>query len=174
MATPGRTPAIGESRWRIDPERSHIEFDAKTFWGMMTVTGRFDRYDATMDLASEPAISMTIEADSLDTGNSMRDKHLRSADFFDVENNPQVRFISDQVTLNGERLTVRGLLHAAGRSVPLSIEGKVVQGTETLAVEATAEVDHTQLGMSRGVLGMVRPRNKLRIRAHAVRDGLPA
>jgi polyisoprenoid-binding protein YceI len=140
---------------------------------MMTVTGRFDRFDATMDLEAEPAISMTVEADSLDTGNSMRDKHLRSGDFFDVENNPQVRFISDEVTLDGERLRARGRLHAAGRSAELAIEGRVLQEAETLSVEASAEVDHRELGMSHGLLAMVRPPSRLSIHAQAVRDGLP-
>lgn len=172
MTTHKPAPAITEGRWRIDPERSRVEFRSKTFWGMMTVVGRFDRYDATMELAAEPAISMVVEADSLSTGNAMRDKHLRSGDFFDVENNPQVRFISDSVTLDGEHLKAHGVLHAAGKSVTLSIEGDVVQEGDELSVEAVAEVDHLELGMSRGVLGMVRPPSKLRIRAQAVRDGL--
>src|SRR5690242_5166128 len=94
MSTSRAAPAITDGRWRIDPKRSRVEFQSKTFWGMMTVTGTFERFDATMELAAEPAISMIVEADSLDTGNSMRDKHLRSGDFFDVENNPQVHFIS--------------------------------------------------------------------------------
>jgi polyisoprenoid-binding protein YceI len=174
MTTRGATPAISDRRWRIDPKRSRVEFQSKTFWGMMTVTGTFDRYDATMELAAEPAISMIVEADSLDTGNSMRDKHLRSGDFFDVENSPNVRFISDEVALDGEQLTAHGVLHAAGCSVALSIEGTVVLEGETLSVEASAEVDHRQLGMSRGLLAMVRPPSRLRIRAQAGRDGLPS
>ena len=169
MTTGRAAPAISDGRWRIDPKRSRVEFQSKTFWGMMTVTGTFDRYDATMELAAEPAISMIVEADSLDTGNSMRDKHLRSGDFFDVENNPHVRFISDEVALDGEQLTAHGVLHAAGRSVALSIKGTVVLEGETLSVEASAEVDHRQLGMSRGLLAMVRPPSRLRIRAQAGR-----
>ena len=168
MATDDSAPPITQARWRIDPKRSRFEFHSKTFWGMMTVTGRFDRYEATLDLSADPAIEVTIEADSLDTGNSVRDKHLRSVDFFDVENHPQIRFISDEVTLDGERLSVRGRLHAAGRSVPLLIEGKVAQAAAALSVEAFAEVDHRQLGMSRGPLAMVRPPTRLTIRARAV------
>ena len=173
MSTGRAAPAITYGRWRIDPTRSRVEFQSKTFWGMMTVTGTFDRYDATMELAAEPAISMIVEADSLDTGNSMRDKHLRSADFFDVENNPHVRFISDEVALDGNQLTLDGVLHAAGSSVALSIQGTVVLDGDTLFVEASAEVDHRQLGMSRGLLAMVRPPSRLTIRAEAARDGMP-
>ena len=66
-------------------------------------------------MRSEPAVELTIEADSLDTKQRRRDKHLRSADFFDVEHHPEVRFVSDSAALDGERLKVHGQLHAAGK-----------------------------------------------------------
>ena len=112
--------SIENTRWRIDPTRSRIEFRTPTFWGLITVKGRFERYDGTLDLRHEPAVELTIDASSLDTNNHKRDKHLRSADFFDVDNHPQVRFVSDSATLDGERLTVSGRLYAAGTSTPLT------------------------------------------------------
>src|SRR4051794_9034330 len=111
------TPTIGTTRWRIDPARSSVEFHVKGFWGMATIKGRFSRYHGTLDLAAEPAIELTIEADSLDTANAKRDMHLRSPDFFDAEKHPYLRFVSDSATLDGERLHVRGRLHARGRSI---------------------------------------------------------
>lgn len=59
----------------------------------------------------------SIDADSVNTNNARRDKHLRSADFFDTANHPQVRFVSQLATLDGGRLKVRGELHAAGNSI---------------------------------------------------------
>src|SRR6185312_8034794 len=67
--------------WRLDPERSSVEFEVP---GLSTVRGRFHRYQGTLDLRREPAIELTIEAASVDTGNRRRDKHLRSKTFFDV------------------------------------------------------------------------------------------
>ena len=130
--TPQPTDAhsIENTRWRIDPTRSRIEFRTPTFWGLITVNGRFEHYDGTLDLRHEPAVELTIDASSLDTNNTKRDKHLRSADFFDVENHPQVRFVSDSATLDGERLTVSGRLYAAGRvSRSTSTPGCGVPGT---------------------------------------------
>jgi polyisoprenoid-binding protein YceI len=79
----------------------------------MTVKGRFDRYDGTLQLNGRPAVALAIDADSLDTKHGKRDKHLRSADFFDVAHQPQVRFESDDAALAGDTLKVRGELHAA-------------------------------------------------------------
>lgn len=92
-------------RWRLDPTRSRVEFHVRHFYGLMTVKGRFDRFEGTLDLDAAPTIELTIDADSLDTKNRQRDKHLRSADFFDVTNHPQVRFASDSATLDGDTFT---------------------------------------------------------------------
>ena len=88
------SPDIQNTRWRIDPQRSSIEFHVRHLWGLQTVKGRFERYDGTLDLAADPAIELAIDADSLNTNQTRRDEHLRSAAFFDTPNNPQVRFVS--------------------------------------------------------------------------------
>jgi len=93
--------ALGTGDWRLDPARSSVEFHVRHFYSLMTVKGHFDRYQGTLDLGSEPAEQLSIDASSLDTKNAKRDEHLRSADFFDVEHHPQVRFISDSAALAG-------------------------------------------------------------------------
>jgi polyisoprenoid-binding protein YceI len=154
-------PDVEQTRWRIDPDRSDVEFHSRKVWGLVTVKGRFARYEGTMDLSAQPAIEMTIDADSLDTKNPIRDKHLRSGDYFDVEHHPQVRFVSDSVTLDGERLKVHGRLSAAGHSIPLDAEGTLRFTEGAAEVEVTALADHTQLGMTFSGLGMLRPTSKL-------------
>src|ERR1700676_4739813 len=106
---------IRQTRWRIDPQRSSMEFHVRHLWGLQTVKGRFERYAGSLDFDAHPAIKLTIEADSLTTGNARRDEHLRSGDFFHTSNHPEVRFESRAVDLNGDRLDVVGELHAAGR-----------------------------------------------------------
>src|SRR4051812_22943781 len=113
--------------WRLDPANSSVEFHVRHFYGLMTVKGQFDRYEGTIDLKSRPAVALTIEADSLDTKHGKRDKHLRSADFFDVEHHPHVRFVSQTATVDGDRLRVSGQLHAAGKAVPLQLEGHLTE-----------------------------------------------
>ena len=162
--------ALESTRWRIDPARSSVEFRTPTFWGLVTVKGRFGRYDGTLDLRQQPAIDLTIEAASLDTKNKMRDKHLRSADFFDVANHPQVRFVSDSAKLEGERLTVSGRLDAAGKSMPLNIDATLRRVDGELEVDATVHADQFELGMSHGMLGMIRTPSELIVRGRLYAD----
>src|SRR3954462_553783 len=88
--------------WRLDPTRSSVEFHVRHFYGLMTVKGEFADYDGTLNLGATPAVELTLQAASLDTKQAKRDEHLRSKDFFAVENNPQVRFISDSAELDGD------------------------------------------------------------------------
>lgn len=166
---PTAARSIEKGRWRIDPARSQVEFRTPTFWGLMTVNGRFERYDGTLDLRRDTAIELTIEAASLNTGNKLRDKHLRSSDFFDVTSHPQVRFVSDSVRLDGERLTVSGHLHAAGKSLPVDVDATLRRVDGELEVHATASADQFELGMSHGALGMIRTPSELIVHGRVVR-----
>jgi polyisoprenoid-binding protein YceI len=161
---------IDTARWRIDPTRSSVEFQAPGFWGLVTVKGRFERYDGTLDLRCEPAIEMTIEAASLDTKNKMRDKHLRGEEFFDAENHPEIRFVSDSASLNGERLKVHGRLYAAGKSMPLDLNANLRRVGDELEVEARTRADHRELGMTHSPLGMVRTPTELIVHGRLVRE----
>jgi polyisoprenoid-binding protein YceI len=167
---PVGTPAHETTRWRIDPVRSRVEFRVKNLWGMATVKGRFSRYHGTLDLTGRPSIQLTIEADSLDTDNTKRDTHLRSADFFDAEKHPYVRFVSDGATLDGERLHVHGRLHARGTSIPLELDATLRRIGDELEVVAAGEADHRGLGMTWNQMRSIAPRSKLRVTARLVRE----
>jgi len=151
--------------WQLDPQRSSIEFHVGQFWGLVTVKGHFDHYSGELDLSSAPAVELTIDADSVQTGNRKRDRHLRSADFFDTESHPQVRYLSDSVDLHGDTLTVRGRLSARGRSIPLELEAHIRQVGSELEIQATGTAPHRELGMTYSPLGMIRPRTELFVQA---------
>jgi polyisoprenoid-binding protein YceI len=155
--------------WRLDPSRSSVEFHVRHFYGLVTVKGRFDRYQGTLKLGAQPVVELTIDADSLDTKMAKRDKHLRSADFFDVANHPQVQFVSDSVTLDGETLKVRGELHAAGRHVPVDVEATLRSAGDDLEVEATTLVDQRELGMTWSPVGITRAPSTLIVSGRLVR-----
>ena len=169
ITAPGATAGLATGMWRLDPSRSSAEFHVPNFYGLMTVKGRFDRYEGTLNVSDRPAVALVIEADSLDTQHKRRDEHLRSDAFFDVANHPRVRFESDVADLTGDKLKVRGLLYAVGKHVPLDVDATVTAVGEEFEIEATALVDQRELGMTWSPLGLVRAPTKLIVRGRLVR-----
>jgi polyisoprenoid-binding protein YceI len=156
--------------WQLDPRRSSVEFRARHVWGLASVKGHFDGCHGQLDLSANPAIELTIDAASVQTGNRKRDRHLRSADFFDAENHPRVRFVSDSVDVQGDRLKVRGRLSARDRSIPLELDARVRDVDGELEIEAAATAPHRELGMTFSPLGMIPPHSELSVKAHLIRD----
>ena len=96
---PRHTPTA-TSTWQLDPAHSSVEFAVKHMM-MTTVRGRFKNLQATLtgdeDHPDGCCVEAQIEVASIDTGNPDRDKHLRSADFFDAERHPNITFRSKRV-----------------------------------------------------------------------------
>ena len=92
------------------------------------VTGQFSNFDATMESESEDFsdAKMWFQADvaSINTNIADRDNHLRSADFFDVENHPHMTFNSTSVEKNGDSYIISGDLTIRGVAKPIQLNGK--------------------------------------------------
>jgi polyisoprenoid-binding protein YceI len=143
--------------WDIDTAHSSIEFTAKHMM-VTNVKGRFTRFsgDAHLD-ETNPAnsrVDVTIDLASLTTGTEGRDNHLRSADFFDVENHPTATFNSTKVEKVGEdRLRVTGDLTIRGVTKPVTldatVEGKVkdMQGKDRYGFTATTSFSRKDFGL---------------------------
>jgi polyisoprenoid-binding protein YceI len=143
--------------WDIDTTHSSIEFTAKHMM-VTNVKGRFTRFsgDAHLD-ETNPAnsrVDVTIDLASLTTGTEGRDNHLRSADFFDVENHPTATFNSTKVEKVGEdRLRVTGDLTIRGVTKPVTldatVEGKVkdMQGKDRYGFTATTSFSRKDFGL---------------------------
>ena len=128
LATTGA--ATGEPlRFRIQPEASEIMFRATS--RLMNAEGHFSRFSGDVlvdpEALSGAKIVLTIDASSLDTGIAMRDRHLRSADFFDVERHPTIEFQSVRVESGGRRATVVGrlTLHGVTRQLAVPVDVQV-------------------------------------------------
>jgi polyisoprenoid-binding protein YceI len=107
----GGIEAPAPGRWEIDPAHTAIAFVAK-YLMVTKVRGHFSEFSGFVEVAERPEDStaeITIKSASIDTGTADRDKHLRSADFLDVEHFPELRFRSTSVEFPGEdRITVTG------------------------------------------------------------------
>jgi polyisoprenoid-binding protein YceI len=164
------TNALAVGSWELDPSRSSVEFHVRHFYGLLTVKGRFDRYEGRLDLSGSPALCLEIEAASLETNNKQRDKHLRSNEFFDVAHHPHVRFTADTADYDGDALMAHGQLSAAGKQIPVEVHATVTPAGDEFVIEATATVDHTQLGMRWSPLGILRTPSKLIVRGRLTRQ----
>lgn len=89
-----------QTRWTIDEAHSEIAFKVKHLM-IANVKGAFKIFDASIYISdndfSTAEINLSIDAGSITTGNTKRDEHLKSADFFDVENHKQITFTSSTV-----------------------------------------------------------------------------
>ena len=164
---PNERTTVAPLLWSLDRDGSSVDFTVQTMWGLLPVHGRFDRFAGSYEVGPNgTTIELTIDADSIDTGNAKRDEHLRSSDFFDVDGHAQVRFRSTGVHAFGDgMLYVEGNLEVAGIVEPLELTATVQPVGDALEVEATTTVDQRQFGMSSGVLGMIRPPAKLHVKA---------
>ena len=118
---------MSTKKWALDPTHSELQFKVKHLM-ITTVTGSIKSFSAELSSEGEDFtnanISFSGEISSLDTGNTDRDNHLKSADFFDAEAFPTMNFVSTAVEKDGDDYIVKGELTIKGetKSVKLTAE----------------------------------------------------
>jgi polyisoprenoid-binding protein YceI len=149
---------MATTTWQIDPAHTDVGFEVKHLM-ISKVRGRFGTVSGTIQLdeadVSKSSVTAEIDVTTIDTREAQRDGHLRSADFFDVENFPAITFRSTRVERAGEdRATVVGDLTIRGvtREVKLSVEeegtAKDPWGGDRIAFSATAKIDRRDFGLT--------------------------
>jgi polyisoprenoid-binding protein YceI len=116
-------------QWTIDPTHSQAEFAIRHMF--TTVHGHIVVAEGTVETDEEDlaksAIWARLDPSSINTGVSMRDDHLRSADFFDVERHPEIRFRSSEVRRTGDNeIQVTGLLAIHGVTRPITLDARLL------------------------------------------------
>jgi polyisoprenoid-binding protein YceI len=148
-------PAAGT--YTIDPAHTSVEFVGRHL--MITkVRGRFPDVTGTITIDDEPErshVEVDIDVASLDTGHPDRDTHLRSADFFDADNHPTMRFTSTKVAAAGADtwkvtgdLTVRDVTHPVTLDVAFDGAGVSPVGDQRISFSASAEIDREDWGLT--------------------------
>jgi polyisoprenoid-binding protein YceI len=88
---------MATTKWVLDPAHSEVEFKVKHMM-ISTVTGTFSKFEATVETEGEEfttaKATFTIDVDSISTKNEQRDAHLKSVDFFDTNDFPQIKFVA--------------------------------------------------------------------------------
>jgi polyisoprenoid-binding protein YceI len=142
--------------WNIDASHSGINFSIRHMV-VSKVRGRFTKYAGTLTLGEDltsAIVDATIAAESIDTGTAQRDAHLRSADFFDVEKFPELKFRSKRIEkvddthylLIGD-LTIRGVSREVHLDVEYGGRAKDPWGNERLGFLARGSLDRKDFGL---------------------------
>lgn len=147
------------STWQIDPSHTQVEFEV-THMMFAKVRGRFLTAEGTLvlgpsDRIGESRVEVVIDSAGIDTGNADRDKHLRSADFFDAETYPELRFESRSVRAVGDGklrvagdLTIRGETRQVELDVTESGRGVDPWGGERVGFRASTTIDRRDYGLT--------------------------
>jgi polyisoprenoid-binding protein YceI len=169
--------------WKIDPSHTTAGFVARHL--MVTkVRGRFASLQGAIEIAEDPTqstVEITIDTPSVDSRDEKRDEHLRSPDFFDVENFPYITFRSTKVEQDGDDWKVFGDLSIKDVTRPVVLdveyEGTVTDpwGGERIGFTASTEVDREDWGLTWNVAleagGVVVSRKiKLELEVEAVKS----
>jgi polyisoprenoid-binding protein YceI len=151
------TTTTTNNEWNIDTVHSGISFSIRHMV-ISKVRGHFARFTGKLAVddadLTRSTVEVTIDASSIDTGQSQRDGHLRSPDFFDAERHPELRFRSARIEkLGGDRYRVTGPLTIKDvtRDVSLDVEyggrAKDPWGNERVGFLATASIDRKDFGL---------------------------
>lgn len=141
--------------WKADPAHSEVAFSVRHLM-VGNTRGRFTSYDVTIVAAEDPlrsSVTATIDLASVDTGHEMRDEHLRSADYLDVEKYPTMSYRSAAVRRTDENWVIDGelTLHGVTRPVPLTVEphgvGVDPWGNRRAGFSATAQISRRDFGI---------------------------
>jgi polyisoprenoid-binding protein YceI len=142
--------------WEIDPGHTSVEFIGRHF--MLTkIRGRFVGVSGSVVIGENPtdsSVEVQIDMASVESGSAERDNHLRSADFFDVDNHPTASFRSTAVAWRGTEATVTGDLTIVGVTRPVELQVHFVGGTpdpwgsRRAIFSATAEIDRGDWGLT--------------------------
>ena len=119
---------IPAGTWTIDSSHSEIGFTARHL--MSKVRGLFEKFEGQIVTGENPSATASVDLTSINTRDENRDAHLRSGDFFDVENNGPMTFTSTGVENGGKGLLVTGDLTIKGVTKPVTLDVEFF-GTET-------------------------------------------
>lgn len=145
-------------QWKIDPAHSEILFKVKHLM-ITTVTGYFKQFDLTVetetdDFATAKTIAFSADINSIDTNNTQRDTHLKSADFFDAENHSQLTFSGTKYEASGDEAKLHGDLTIRGVSKPITLNvefgGIVVDpyGQTKAGFTITGKISRKEFGLT--------------------------
>jgi len=172
-------PAMAADTFRTDPTHSTVVFRVKHL-NISYCYGRFNKVAGTFRLdeanPTDSLVDIQVTASSIDTDNAERDKHLRNADFFDVERFKTIRFQSKKTTRKPKGpFVVEGELTLHGVTRPITVEieptgaGKGMLGEARAGLETVFNIRRTDFGMNK-MVGPVADEVRLMVSLEGIKE----
>jgi polyisoprenoid-binding protein YceI len=152
------TATITKTKWTLDPTHSEVGFKVKHMM-ITNVSGSFEKFDAKVETTgvdfTTAKIEFTADVNSITTANADRDNHLKSADFFDAANYPDLKFVSTKLekkddenyVLHGD-LTIRDVTKPAKFDVEFGGIGKDPWGNEKAGFTVSGKINRTNFKLN--------------------------
>ncbi|HEX6358873.1 YceI family protein [Actinophytocola sp.] len=152
-------PEVTAGTYVIDPVHSWVGFSVRHL--MSRVRGRFTEFAGEIvvgETTETSSVTATIELSSVDTGNEMRDNHLRTKDFFDIDETPRMTFSSTTIRADGDSwvligdLTIRDVTKAVELQLEfLGVDPTGLQGEQRIGFDAKTSITRGEFGVSFGL-----------------------
>jgi polyisoprenoid-binding protein YceI len=166
--------------YAIDPTHTNVTWEQLHF-GTSTNRGRWAKKSGTVQFdraAKTGRVELTLDMASIDTGVAPFDKHLQSADFFDVANHPTATFVGDKFNFNGDKVTeVSGQLTLRGKTAPVTLKAtrfncyeNPMLKREVCGGDFEATIKRSQWGVNWGLQMGVADDTKLVVQVEAVKQ----
>jgi len=155
MTSASAIPGYVVGTWTIDPVHSEVGFSVRHMM-VSKVRGKFTSFSGTLTTAEDPtqsSVTATIDLASINTGNEDRDNHIRSADFFGVDEHKTMTFRSTGIRTDGDDFILDGelTLHGVTKAVSLKLElggfGPDPYGGTRAGFTATGEINRKDFGI---------------------------
>ncbi|MHB8206230.1 YceI family protein [Mucilaginibacter sp.] len=146
------------TKWVLDPMHSEVQFKVKHLV-ISTVSGFFKSFEGELDTESDDfsdaEISFSLDINSIDTNQTQRDEHLKSAEFFDAEKYPKISFKSTSFTLTGDDeyklvgdLTVKGVTKPVTLDVEFGGSADDFYGNSKAGFEISGKINRKDFGLT--------------------------
>jgi polyisoprenoid-binding protein YceI len=146
-----------QGKWVLDPMHSEVQFKVKHLV-ISTVTGTFKIFEGSLETTSEDFsganVEFSLDVNSIDTNQGDRDNHLKSADFFNAEQYPAIKFKSTSFTKDGDDYKLDGHLTIKDVTKPVSLKAEFggtatdFYGNVKAGFEVTGKINRKDFGLT--------------------------
>jgi polyisoprenoid-binding protein YceI len=153
--------------WALDPARSQVRLTTRHTWGLRPLHGVFREISGNgmVTATGEASGVLTVAAGSIETRNAQRDKHLRSADFFDIATHPDITFTAENVRPADGCVRVTGSLTVRGNTRPASFDAIVCAADGEISMDGELRVNRADFGLIWNFIGIASMHNTIAVHA---------